>query len=90
MKDTTNPERSFGVSVGVVLCVIALFAVFALLDTFGKGWPTVGCVVIAIVGFYLIRRLVGGPLGDWSHDAISTIIGCDGASMRNPSLGDRA
>ena len=27
-----------------------LFAVFALLGTFGKGWPTVACVVLAALG----------------------------------------
>jgi len=27
-----------------------LFAVFALLDSFGRGWPTVLCVVLALVG----------------------------------------
>jgi hypothetical protein len=27
-----------------------LFAVFALLDTFGKGWPSIVCVVAAVLG----------------------------------------
>jgi hypothetical protein len=46
-----------------------LFGVFALLDTFGRGLPTVVCIVIAIVGVFLplvlllaARKLAPQPL----------------------------
>ncbi len=38
--------------VSVVLC--APFVVFALLDTFGKGWPTIICLVLAGLGLVLL------------------------------------
>jgi hypothetical protein len=46
-----------------------LFVVFALLDSFGRGWPSVACVALAVVGvasavtvFLASRRLAPQPL----------------------------
>lgn len=34
-----------------------LFAVFALLDTFGRGWPTIVCLALAGLGIVLLPAL---------------------------------
>lgn len=46
-----------------------LFCVFALLDTFGRGWPTIVCLGLAVIGLVMLpvlflvdRRTAGRPL----------------------------
>ena len=58
MKDTTNPERSFGVSVGVVLCVIALLLLW-------RGRTGRAEIVGAVGALLLVCGLVYPPLLEW-------------------------
>jgi Na+/proline symporter len=58
VKDTSNPERSFGLSVGVMLCVIALLLLW-------RGRIERAGIVGAIGGLLLVCGLVYSPLLKW-------------------------
>lgn len=60
-KGPRNPERSFGISVGAVLCAIALFSLWR--GRVGRAeW--IGAVGVALVVFGLLRPLALKPISD--------------------------
>lgn len=47
-----------------------LLALFAILDSFGRGWPSIVCGVLAfasVAGLLIVWKVASGGKSDWQH-----------------------